>query len=142
MRSLLLLAAFGVVYAAPVPKGLKKPVALDGRWRIVEAVYDGQPQDVSRAADWYIDGEWFRLGQKPAANAKAGLKLVRDEANPAHVEYHNVRVDGTIDRYLGLLEVTDEEMRFCYGPRGGDRPTEMAPGPGVTYRVFKRMEEK
>ncbi|MEO2089637.1 MAG: hypothetical protein ABGY75_09100 [Gemmataceae bacterium] len=142
MRTLFLLAAAGVAAAAPVPKGIKKPAALDGRWRLVEAEYDGQPQDVSRAADWYIDGEWFRLGQKPAANAKAGLKLVRDEANPAHVEYHNVRVDGTIDRYLGLLEVTDEEMKFCYGTRGGPRPGEMAPAKGVTYRVFKRVEER
>jgi hypothetical protein len=97
---------------------------------------------VSRASDWYIDGEWFRLGQKPVADAKAGLKLIRGEKNPALVEYHNVRGDGVIDRYLGLLEVTGDEMKFCYGTREGPRPGEMAPAKGVTYRVFKRMDEK
>jgi uncharacterized protein (TIGR03067 family) len=142
VRSLLLLVAAGVATAAPVPKGLKKPAPMDGRWRIVEAVYDGQPQDVSRAADWYIDGEWFNLGSPPAADAKTGLKLVRDEQNPSLVEYHNIHSIGSVSRFPGLLEVNGDEMRFCYVSQGNPRPTEMAPGPGVTYRVFKRMEEK
>jgi uncharacterized protein (TIGR03067 family) len=139
----LLVVSAGVMSAAPVPKGLKKAAPpLDGRWRIVEAVYDGQPQDVSRAEDWYIEGEWFKLGSPPVTDGRTGLKLIRDEKNPAQVEYHNIHGDGSVSRFPGLLEVSGDEMKFCYVSHGNPRPTEMAPAKGVTYRVFKRVEEK
>ncbi len=144
MRTLiLLLTSAGVASAAPVPKGLKKAAPpLDGRWRLVEAAYDGNPVDVTRASDWYFDGEWFALGNRPRPDTKAGLKLVRDEANPAHVEYQSVVGDRVSNRRLGLVEVTDDELKFCYSEPGTPRPTEMAPAKGVTYRVFKRVAEK
>lgn len=67
-----------------------------------------------------------------------------DPKNPTHVEYQNVRGNGVVDTHLGLVEVTGDEMKFCYGTRGGSRPTELAPASGVTYRVFKGVttEEK
>jgi uncharacterized protein (TIGR03067 family) len=138
--AVVLTAVVGATLAAPVPKAAKKKDApLDGTWLVTEAVYGGVAQDVRGASCCHIAGEEFTVGSKVPAGGVT-LKLVRpDPKNPRFLDYRVVQPGVADTVFCGLVEVSDDEMRFCYGVQDGDRPTELKPGPDVTYRVYKQV---
>ena len=43
---------------------------------------------------------------------------------------------------LGIYELTDDSYKVCFGPPGGERPTEFASKPGSKVRLIVMKREK
>jgi hypothetical protein len=144
MRPLLAVLLLAVpVFAAPVPKAVKKgvPTNPDGVWVLTEYCEDGaapaplRPNSIAR--DWVFAGEHVFVGVsvEPAYGAMGppNFRLI-DPDRPTR------RVWGT-DPAVYELDAAGDTLKVAYAHDGRKELTECKPGQGIHYYVFERVKE-
>jgi len=140
MRPLIVLLVLAVpVFAAPVPKSVKKPplTSPDGAWRLLKFSSDGAepalPQ--SMALDWVIEGDFINPSSRAAwaAQPKGTPNFTRPDP-----EKPNLRKWGVCP---AVYEVDGDTLRCCYAHDGRKELTECKPAQGIHYYVFERVKE-
>jgi hypothetical protein len=140
MRALVALLLFALpVFAAPVPKGLKKgpPPKPDGAWTLVEFDSDGKGGNAQgMVQDWFIEGEHIFVGAKvePAHGAKGPPNFTVTDPDRPHL-----RKWGTSAAAYELSDDGDT-LRAGYAHDGRKELTECKPQQGVHFYVFKRVK--
>ena len=141
MRPLLAVLLLAVpVFAAPVPKALKKapPAKPDGVWVLTEFSSDGAAlaPNPGMVRDWVFEGEHVHVGAKvePAHGAKGPPNFtVFDPDRP------NLRKWGT-NMAAYELNADGDTLRACYAHDGRKELTECKPDKGIHYYVFTRVK--
>lgn len=147
MRSaLILLFVAGLSFAAPVPKGVKKPPSADGVWECVEYNLDGRAEEVPFHLRYYkVAGEHMSYGcetldelakQMPETNAYTFR--ISDPDRPTLRTM--VDSDGIV--HSAVVELDADTLRWTACADAERTITECKPGLGVQYFVFKRVNEK
>ena len=140
MRPLFVVLLLAVpVFAAPVPKALKKspPSKPDGVWVLAEFSSDGAPPAPrdSMARDWVFEGEYIHIGATALQRQAKGQPnfTIYDPDRP------NLRKWGT-NMAAYELDADGDTLRACYAHDGRKVLTECKPEKGIHYYVFKRVK--
>ncbi len=144
MRPLFVLLLLALpVFAAPVPKALKKAATADGVWEWVE--FNGSDgtmkYTIPKPTFRRIDGDRISFG-KPSVEEVLREELtqtlhVRDEQQPHLRTYDTGGV-----KYSSVVELDGDTLRWCYSLDLNATITECKPAAGVYYYEFKRVTPK
>ena len=128
MRPLFVLLVFALpAVAAPVPKSLKKPQSVDGRWHLIEHNTDGRDSPVEKMIrDWAIDGEKLIIG-------KDTLPFKFRDPDRPHLRQSAEQ--------SAVVKLVGDKLHYCYTITPGLALTECEPGQGIYYYVFERAKE-
>lgn len=143
---LLLLVFAAPLFAAPVPKVVKKvEPTLQGTWEVVERQNNGQPLQPSGREFWVFDGEKYAIfdGLKdeselrdPKRKPFSGTRVVPDPQDAAAIDldegpHHNIS--------RMLLGGDTLHIAITLEQKNG-RPAEAKPGQGIAYIKFQRVD--
>ena len=112
-----------------------------GYWKPQSAIYAGQeqmPDSKSRAAITLVvkDGE-YRMYVLSDANRQLHLRLFTADLklDPASKSFELTVKDGDKkgQKRHGICEVTDGQLKICYGPAEKPRPSKFESPPGSEY---------
>jgi uncharacterized protein (TIGR03067 family) len=146
LLALLLVPALAV--AAPVPKAVKRPPSLDGRWELVELVAGGRDVAGSNPWVWEVRGEQLtQYHRQPDGTLRPDESGVRRLVQPAgggaeDLDYTTTDAAGEFV-YHGLAAVDGDELVVCYPTvAAAPRPAERKAGLGVNYCRFRRVTDE
>jgi uncharacterized protein (TIGR03067 family) len=146
VRPLVLLLLASAVVAAPVPKSLKKPATLDGRWKVAAMTLSGRDVSANSPTVWDIrEGVITRHFTNPDGSLRAeGLTITitaPDPTKPDEVDY--VHEDGQQKfKWRARLRLTGDELVIRFTGSDAALPDDVTDDKdGYLYR-FKRVEEK
>ena len=136
---LLLFAAS--LFAAPIPKSLKKKgLNLNGVWKS-ESVFVGNINYNSTSLIWTMDGPTMTFERDNTnANKQYGLLLADSDK---HRALDWIVTEGTTKHiYLGIDELDGETWKFCanMSPENTTRPTKLEQNKDVYFYTFKRVK--
>lgn len=138
------LLAAGTALAAPVPKALKKPVTLDGRWEAITLRASGNDFTRSSPWVWEFDGDTItRHYKQPDGSllADGPATLARPDAKqPAEVDYLLPSGQESI-LFRARIEVTGDELIINFANVNDPRPPDMTELKNGYYYRFKRVEK-
>lgn len=146
LLALLFVPALAV--AAPVPKSLKKPSPLDGRWDVVAMNFDGVDATAMNPDVWVIRGEKvtrFSKGRDGTLHPLApqfAYALERG-AEADHINY--VFGAGRVGamQYSALFTQDGDTLTLAHGTTSDKpRPSDLKPGRGITVLQFKRVADE
>jgi hypothetical protein len=127
-----------VVVAAPVPRSLKRSIAPDGTWRLVEFWSNGQKGSVQGMTPvWVLEGEVFYVGPKGESNY--WQLSTPDPAKPNVRRFAHGRT--ATSTYPAMVEADGDTLKFCYGFDSNTDIPECAPLRNVHYYVFTRVSD-
>ena len=128
MRPLIILVLLtSPLFAAPVPKALKKPPSVEGRWHLIEYCPNGKAMSVERMIrDWAVDGEKLIIG-------KSTLPFTFRDPDRPHLRQS--------DDQSAVVKLVGDKLHYCYTVSPGRALTECEPGQGIYYYVFERAKE-
>ena len=145
MRTVVALVVFlaGGVFAAPVPKALKKALpTADGVWECVEYNYDGRSDDVPDHLKFCkVVGENVLGGRELEDGIPRGDPAVfafRTD-DPAHPTRQTLVYDSgwTLS---AVVELDGDTFRWAISTERGRTLAECKPGLDVRYHVFQRVK--
>ena len=126
--------------AAPVPKEVKKGVALEGTWEVVEFQMLGQVTNAYSGARWKIGKDSMDIEY----TATSGLAPVSNKRNatdttttPNSMDYTNYLVQ---DR-KAIFEIDGDKLTLCIPTDPPDRPKEFKANGTNLFYIFKRVKE-
>ena len=148
-RTALALLVFAApLFAAPVPKALKKaPATIEGRWRLESQEANGRPTAPSKGDYnlWVVAGDTMQLVREGDAT-KEGVypclfvSQLRDDG-PRTFEY---KVDQNGYHRRGVCEVDGDTLRVAFGSTADDAgklPAAVKSSDSVTVYTFKRVPD-
>lgn len=143
LHAILLPMTLLLLALAPAPADeqadLKK---LEGTWKAVKIVNDGQEGDVEQLGDQrlMIQGHQYTLKQADGS-AEGELKLDPDQ-KPAHMDASYTTKDGDSGTVECIYKIEGGRLTICWGE--GERPSTFAAESGSGYRlmVFERDNSK
>lgn len=125
--------------AAPVPKEVKKGVALEGSWEVQEFQMQGRPNDSFNGAIWKISKDSINI-EHPAAT---GMAAMCNKINSVEITATSKNLDYTnstgIDRKC-IFEIDGDSMMLCI-PLTSERPEQLKPAQDNLFYKFKRVKE-
>jgi uncharacterized protein (TIGR03067 family) len=143
MRASIIL--LGVVFLGSPQGGqdvLKKEMArLDGEWSMVSGEADGQamPADIAKTGKRIAKGgeTTILFGDKVFLKAKYTIDPTK---KPKTIDYMMTEGFTKGKTQLGIYEIDDDTVKFCFAAPDKERPTEFTskPGSGHTLSVWKR----
>lgn len=141
-----LLAAFATKTFAEDAKeeAIKKDrKQIEGIWRIVALQVDGNKSEPEDAKKFTVvngaDGTWIlRDGDKEIAK---GTSTIDPTKKPKTIDFELTAGEGKGDRYHGIYELGGTARKLCFGPAGGERPTEFSSKSGSQY-IFVTFERE
>ncbi len=140
-----LLATAAVGVAAPVPKALKKPVTLNGRWEAVALRASGNAFDRGSPWVWDFDGDAVtRYAKQPDGSLQPDgpATLARPDAKqPNEVDYLLPSGKESI-LFRARIEVTGDELVINFAQVNDPRPPDMTELKNGYHYRFKRVEAK
>ena len=118
--------------------------SLEGTWKVTGGKKAGADlSDMSKEGDYVFT--------KDSVTIKAGemelfvMKFKIDEkASPMAIDMEITKSPGDSangGKALGIIEVKDDEMKICYPPMGGDRPTKFDGADKNYYFVLKKQKK-
>jgi uncharacterized protein (TIGR03067 family) len=114
----------------------------NGSWKAVSIEYDGKevPKDAVDKVTLTVKGEDYTFTRGDEV-IKGTHKL---DASKKPKTIDAVRSEGpNKDKpLLGIYELTDDAYKVCFGPPGGERPTEFVSKPGSKERLIVMKREK
>jgi hypothetical protein len=139
---LVLLVIAPAVVAAPVPKSLKKPPTLDGRWEAVLMHASQRDIIAGNTTVWDISGEKLtRSFKQPDGTLRSNLTLtvtIPDKSKPDEIDYGS-GPNETLFRARIML--TADELTIRFADQNAPRPADMTEGNDGYYYQFKRVEK-
>ena len=141
---LLLLASAGV--AAPVPKSLKKPPSLDGRWEAV-TMKKGEA-DVSRSNPtvWDIRGDTVtRYYREPDGSLRADRATATiswpDSSRRDEIDY-TLNSGATKSLFRARIKLSGDEVVVRFAEQDAPCPTDLTEGEDGWYYVYRRVRDE
>jgi uncharacterized protein (TIGR03067 family) len=132
-----LLVAIPLVFAAPVPKELKKPPSIVGEWRMIW--HDtGSGQTKSENAVWVFTTERVRF-VAPSSDGESWGALTFDLTATPNQFVLDLRKNG---KNAAIFEVDGDTMRLCLQTGNATPPTAFKPGGGCYLYKFERVKPK
>lgn len=127
MRPLFVLLFAVPVFAAPVPKELKKAKpSVDGKWRMTEFICNSK--SVRPWVDvWTIDGEKITIGVATTPFT------FRDPDQPQLRKWQG---------YSAAVKLEDDKLYVCVNWLTKDQVLECQPGPKLDLYVFERVKDQ
>ncbi len=128
--------------AAPVeiPADLAPAPELDGQWELLELAMDGpamDPEYVKSGRRTCADNEFkVRVMGRVIVHAKFSLDR---STEPWGIDYYVYGAGKRVFAQYGLCHVYRGLLTTAVGSPGRPRPSALAPGPGVTYTVWRRL---
>lgn len=148
IRVVVLLLSTATVAAAPVPKALKNPPTLEGKWVTVERHVGGSDMTTS---PWVWDIQGTKLTTlhlqrdgtlTPDFTTDTITLSAPDPARPAELDYLYASGNQKI-LWRGLMKWDGGEFVICFAEQEKDRPTEVKNDRSVySYYRFKRLADK
>jgi uncharacterized protein (TIGR03067 family) len=145
-RLVLLALVAAPVVAAPVPK-VASASDLDGRWEVTEWRLDNLDATTTNRRRWEVKGETLTVyvpgeGGEWVKDESAVTKLVRPDAKKPEVFDYHREWRGKASVFPGRYALDGDTLTVCYANGGGDRPSDLTGGKGITLVRFKRVKEK
>jgi len=143
---LLMIPAAVLLIAAdkpPDPASKKDLDGLQGTWKLVSAMKDGEalPEDKVKNTSIVIKDDTFVFPESAEyATSKEGTIKLDATKKPK-------QMDATSNRekvMLGIYKLDGDRYKVCFAPTGKPRPSEFAskPGSGNLLQVWKRKKEQ
>jgi hypothetical protein len=136
---LFLVLSTGGGLGAPVPKEVKRGVALEGSWEVQEFHMQGRPNNSFNGAVWKIGKDAIDI-EHPAAT---GMTAMHNKINSVEITATSKNLDYTnstgIDRKC-IFEIDGDTMLLCI-PLTSERPEELKPAQDNLFYKFKRVKE-
>lgn len=128
-----------IAFAAPVPKEVKRGIALEGSWEVQEFQMQGRPNDSFNGAIWKISKDSINI-EHPAAT---GMAAMCNKINSVEITATSKNLDYTnstgIDRKC-IFEIDGDSMMLCI-PLTSERPEQLKPAQDNLFYKFKRVKE-
>jgi hypothetical protein len=142
----LLAAAVSAAVAAPVPKSLKKPLTLEGRWEAVTMTQGGIDVSRSNPNVWDIrEDSLTRYYREPDGSLRADLATVTitwpDPSRRDEIDY-TVNYTASTALFRARIKLTADEVVVRFAEMDAARPAELTDGKDGWYYVFRRVREK
>ncbi len=140
------LLAGGPSVAAPVPRSLKQPPTLDGRWEAVTMTQGGTDVSRSNPTVWDIRGDtvtrYYREsdGSLRADSATATITWP-DSARRDEIDY-TVNNGATKALFRARLKLTADEVVVRFADLDAPRPADLTDGKDGWYYVYRRVRDK
>lgn len=140
--ALLMLMLAPMAQAAPVPRELRNPPALEGTWEVVTMQSLGQEIETYKGARWKIGKDSIGIVYPEAIresypSVTNTINRVDRSARPMHLDYTNYQ--GT-DR-KAIYEVQGDRLTICIPMRLPDRPKALAADESNLFYTFRRVKE-
>ena len=138
LLAIALLCFTAPLYAAPVPKEVKKEQKLEGTWQVTGLVTNGQ-DSAQGTSYWTIDAEGgLFLHSEPTAPSgqTARIRMKYDPSTKA-VEYTDVNPPNR--NYPGLYEISDDVLKISFTLTDQTRPKAVVGGQDLNLWTFKRV---
>ncbi len=128
--------------AAPVPRELKNPPALQGTWEVVTMHTMGQEMDMYKGARWKIGQATIDIEYPEAIRARYPsvsntINRVDRTPTPKHLDYTNYQ---GADR-KAIYEVEGDKLTICIPMQIPDRPKGLAADETNLFYTFRRVKE-
>jgi uncharacterized protein (TIGR03067 family) len=123
----------------PAPKDDSE--LIQGTWKVESAVFDGKPEPaVAGKMTLTFNGKKLVMTEFPLGDAvffKLDSTKTPKAIDAGHAE------DKTNDIFLGLYELNGDQLKICFTPPGGERPTafESKQGKQAMLLVLKRDKD-
>ncbi len=112
---------------------------IEGTWRIVELVVDGNKAEQEDARKLTVvngpDGTWSLRSEDKEISK--GTSTFDSTQKPKTIDFTATDGGGKGNQYLGIYELGEEARKLCFAPPGKDRPTEFASAPGSEHVLVK-----
>ena len=145
LRVCVLLVCASAVFAAPVPKGIKAKLTVDGKWEAVLLKSSGNDFTKSSPWLWEISGETVTR-YRPQADGSVlpdgTATFTRpDPTHPDEVDYTLPNGGGAGTLFRARVEIQDGELVINFANVNADRPPDMTELKDGYYYRFKRVKE-
>jgi uncharacterized protein (TIGR03067 family) len=142
----LIIAAIGVSLAVdtpPDPASKKDLDGLQGSWKLVSAMRDGEalPKDKAKKTTIVIKDDTFLFPDLAEyATSKEGTIKLDATTKPKQMDATSTEKEVM----LGIYELDGDRYKVCFAPTGKPRPSEFAskPGSGNLLQVWKRKKKQ
>ncbi len=145
-RALVIVGMFaaGLSFAADAKKDSAKTdqEKFNGSWKAVSVEYDGKevPKDAVDKISLLVKGEDYTFTR--GDDVVKGTHKLDASKKPKTIDAVRSEGEGKGKPLLGIYELTDDAYKVCFGPPGGDRPTEFVSKPGSKVRLIVMKREK
>jgi uncharacterized protein (TIGR03067 family) len=145
-RALVIVGVFtaGLAFAADAKDDATKKdeQMFNGSWKAVSAEYDGKevPKGAVDKMTLTVKGDEFTLHR--GDDVVKGTNKIDASKTPKTIDSVRSEGQGKGDTSLGIYELTDDTYKVCFGPPGGERPTEFVSKPGSKVRLIVMKREK
>jgi uncharacterized protein (TIGR03067 family) len=146
MRRLILLTAVGLLVGAEdAQEAAKKDLMkLQGSWSMVSATQDGQeaPKDLVKGSKRVCKDDELTVTIDDRLYMKATIVLDPSK-KPKAIDYTVTEGFNKGKKLLGIYEVKENTLKFCFARPGKDRPKDFTAdtGSGRTASVWKREDK-
>lgn len=145
MRLALLFLVFTAVpvFAAPVPKALKKPpVSLDGDWRWETQERNGQisPASQSDFRLWRVAGEAMTLIQEQGTSKDEPCRFV-SESKDDSLRSFEYKVNSNGYHRRGVCELDGDTLRVAFSNNPATPPAAVKSTNDVSVYTFRRVTD-
>jgi uncharacterized protein (TIGR03067 family) len=142
-RHIWLLAAVGFLVAADDPKedARKDLEHFKGAWQIVSAEREGQKTDDLNKTKLLVTGDTFAV-QENGQELFTGTVKLDPSKNPKTIDWMIASGDGKGQTALGIYTLDGDNLKFCWGQPGKDRPAAFTTKAGSRDMVVILKREK
>ena len=121
------------------------PTEIEGEWRMVSAVFDGQPlaDDMVKWCTRTTRGDNTVVMAGPQTMVNARFTLDRSN-RPGAIDYVNLHGSAKGKTQLGIYELDGDRLSICMAPPGKPRPTafESTARDGRSLTVWRRSSQR
>lgn len=117
---------------------------IEGTWRAVELVVDGNKADEADAKKITVvngaDGSWSLNVE--GAEVSQGTSVIDPSKKPKTIDLTPTLGEGKGMVHEGIYEVEEKTRKLCLAPPGKPRPSEFSSTPGSEHILVKFEREK
>lgn len=130
--------------AIPEEAILKDRKQIEGQWRIVTLVVDGNKasdEDAERlTVSNNVDGTWRLFSE--GKEISRGTSTIDPTKKPKTLDFTVTEGEGKGNRYLGIYELGEQTRKMCFAPPEKERPSELTSRSGSQHicAIFARKE--
>jgi uncharacterized protein (TIGR03067 family) len=116
---------------------------IQGAWMVVSGESDGkkEPDRLSAASQFVFDDDQLSIKILGASFAKATLTL-DSKKKPRELNAKNTEGPTKGVTLKGIYELDGDDLKICWGIKGGPRPTAFSTSAGSGRRLFVLKREK